>query len=161
MKHLTLRLVVCAAMVSAIILAMAGCAAQQPGQPAGAAGGQDKVISQVKQGAITIDGDLKEWPARAWIPVDQYLYGGAMAPSADLTVNAAFAFDAEKFYLAVRATDDDIQKVDRSWRYGDGFLFTLVTDEGKDVIALRSAVCLRPGDQSTVVQERRVSPRSC
>ncbi len=24
-------------------------------------------------------------------------------------------------------------KVDRSWRYGDGFLFTLVTDEGKDV----------------------------
>ena len=133
MKHLTLRLMVCAAMVSAIILALAGCAAQQPGQPAGAAGGQDKVISQVKQGAITIDGDLKEWPARAWIPVDQYLYGGAMAPSADLTVNAAFAFDAEKFYLAVRATDDDIRKVDRSWRYGDGFLFTLVTDEGKDV----------------------------
>ena len=137
MKHLTLRLMVCAAMVSAIILAMAGCAAQQPGQPAqqpaGAASAQDKVISQVKQGAITIDGDLKEWPARAWIPVDQYMYGGAMAPSADLTVNAAFAFDAEKFYLAVRATDDDIQKVDRSWRYGDGFLFTLVTDEGKDV----------------------------
>ena len=55
-----------------------------------------------------------------------------MAPSADLTVKAAFAFDAEKFYLAVRATDDDIQKVDRSWRYGDGFLFTLVTDEGKE-----------------------------
>ncbi len=72
MKHLTLRLMVCAAMVSAIILALAGCAAQQPGQPAGAAGAQDKVISQVKQGAITIDGDLKEWPARAWIPVDQY-----------------------------------------------------------------------------------------
>ena len=38
MKHLTLRLVVCAAMVSAIILTLAGCAAQQPGQPAQAAG---------------------------------------------------------------------------------------------------------------------------
>jgi pimeloyl-ACP methyl ester carboxylesterase len=133
MKHLTLRLMVCAAMVSAIILAMAACAAQQSGRPAGAAGGQDKVIAQVKQGAITIDGDLQEWPARGWIPVDKNVYGGSATPSADLDVKAAFAFDAEKFYLAVRATDDDIQKVDRSWRYGDGFMFTLVTDEGKDV----------------------------
>jgi pimeloyl-ACP methyl ester carboxylesterase len=123
-------------MVSAVILAMAGCAVQQPArpeaQPASAGSAQDKVISQVKQGAITVDGDLQEWPARAWIPVASSFYGRAMPPSADLAVNAAFAFDSEKLYLAVRAADDNIQTVDRSWRYGDGFMFTLVTDEAKE-----------------------------
>jgi len=93
---------------------------------------QEPTISQVKPGEITIDGDLAEWAAREWLPVCTSRLDLPLAPSPDLDVKVSFAFDTDKFYLAVRALDDDIQKVDRSWRYGDGFLFTLVTDEGKE-----------------------------
>ena len=93
---------------------------------------QDKTISQVKKGEITIDGDLADWAEREWLAVSSYYNGRLQAPSPDLDVKASFAFDSENLYLAVKAVDDDVQKVDRSWRYGDGFLFTLVTDEGKE-----------------------------
>jgi len=92
----------------------------------------EPTISQVKPGEITIDGDLAEWAAREWLAVSTSRLDLPLAPSPDLDVKVSFAFDTDKFYLAVRALDDDIQKVDRSWRYGDGFLFTLVTDEGKE-----------------------------
>ncbi len=131
--------------LSVVILALAACAAACTAP--GPAAAQEKAISQVKQGAVTVDGDLREWPARAWIPVDQNMYGGSWNPSPDLDVKAAFAFDADRFYLAVAATDDDIRVVDRSWRYGDGFLFTLVTEEGKDT---SSYVHQYAFDQATV-----------
>jgi predicted esterase len=93
---------------------------------------QETTISQIKKGEIAIDGDLADWAAREWLAVCSYYSGRLQAPSPDLDVSVSFAFDTEKFYLAVKALDDEVQKVDRSWRYGDGFLFTLVTDEGKD-----------------------------
>lgn len=79
---------------------------------------QDKTISQVKKGKITIDGNLADWAAREWLAVISHRNGGHQVPSPDLDVTASFAFDAEKLYLAVKALDDDVHKVDRSWRYG-------------------------------------------
>ena len=87
-------------------------------------------ISQVQDAAIAIDGDLAEWTAREWFAVRMYASGQPHTPSADLDVKIASAFDSSKFYLAVEALDDAIETVDRSWRYGDGFEFTLVTEEG-------------------------------
>jgi len=92
---------------------------------------EDYYISQVKEGANTVDGDLADWVDRAWFGVRTFFSGRTQQPSADLDVRASFAFDTDKFYLAVRAVDDDIQTVDRSFRYGDGFFFTLVAEEGK------------------------------
>ena len=91
----------------------------------------EKTIAQVESSAITIDGDLAEWTGSEWHAVANYYNGHPKAPSPDLDVKAAFAFDVNKFYLAVKTLDDSIQQVDRSWRYGDGFYFTLVTDENK------------------------------
>jgi predicted peptidase len=93
---------------------------------------QENNIYQIKKGSITIDGNLEEWPIEEWIPVSTFSSGASLKPSPDIDVKVAFAFDSENFYLAVRAFDDVIETVDRSWRYGDGFFFTLVTDEGKE-----------------------------
>jgi predicted peptidase len=92
---------------------------------------QENTIRQVKKGRIKIDGNLEEWSIKGWLPVSTCSSGVYHKPSSDLDVKAAFAFDSEYFYLAVRAFDDVFETVDRSWRYGDGFFFTVVTDEGK------------------------------
>jgi predicted esterase len=93
--------------------------------------GQDAVY-QVKNGSITIDGNLEEWPADRWFPVSMLVSGEKHKPSKDLNVTGSFAFDSENFYVAVRAVDDKSVTVNRSWRYGDGFFFTLVTEENKE-----------------------------
>jgi predicted esterase len=93
---------------------------------------QEELIPQVKDGSIAIDGNLVEWPNGEWLPVSVGYDGLPVEPGAGLTVRASFAFDSKKLYLAVRVFDDDFVTVDRSWRYGDGFLLTIVTEEGKD-----------------------------
>jgi predicted esterase len=92
---------------------------------------QENIIHQVKKGRIKIDANLEEWQIKRWLPVSTCSSGVPHKPSTDLNVKVAFAFDSEYFYIAVRAFDDVFETVDRSWRYGDGFFFTLVTDEGK------------------------------
>jgi predicted esterase len=93
---------------------------------------QEPTISQIKKGEVTVDGDLMEWSASEWLPVCITQYGSPLTPSPDLDVKVSFTFDPEKFYLAVKVLDDDIQKVDRSWQFGDGLSFTLVTDEDRE-----------------------------
>ena len=133
MKQYALRFSVFGLILALVVLA--ACALTRParpvGGPAGAAPAQENTISQVKRGAIAIDGDLADWEAREWVAVCTTLAGTQQAPSPSLDVRASFAFDADRLYLAVRALDDVLETADRSWRYGDGFLFTLVTDEGK------------------------------
>jgi predicted esterase len=94
--------------------------------------GQDQgpVISQVHNGEITIDGDLTEWEAGEWLPLGFSRSGSQAALSPDLDVKASFAFDTEKFYLAVKALDKKF-KADYSG-YPEAILLTLVTEEGKE-----------------------------
>ena len=89
-------------------------------------------VHQEKKGSITIDGNLEEWPADRWFPVSMLSSGEKYKPSKDLNVTVSFAFDSENFFVAVRALDDKFVTVNRSWRYGDGFFFTLVTEEDKE-----------------------------
>lgn len=93
---------------------------------------QEESIIQVEEGSITVDGNLSDWPAGAWIPVSVGIDGSLMDPGDGFNARASFAFDSGRFYLAVRVFDDEFVTIDRSWRYGDGFLFTIVTEEGKD-----------------------------
>ncbi len=92
---------------------------------------QENNIYQIEKGSIKIDGNLEEWQVKEWIPVSTFSSGVSQKPSPDIDVKVAFTFDSEYFYLAVKAFDDVIETVDRSWRYGDGFFFTVVTDKGK------------------------------
>jgi len=136
MKPLSLRLILCGTLLA---LVMTACSSPlSTSLPPTATPmlsdilDQEPTISQVKKGEITLDGDLAEWVAKEWIAVDKSKYGQPVPPSPDLDVKVSFAFDTEKFYLAVKALDADIEKVDRSWQFGDGFSFTLVTDEDKE-----------------------------
>lgn len=133
MKQYALRFSVFGLILALVVLA--ACALAQPARPVdgpvGAAPVQENTISQVQRGAIAIDGDLADWGSQEWVAVGTTAAGTQQAPSPALDIKASFAFDADRFYLAVRALDDVIETADRSWRYGDGFLFTLVTDEGK------------------------------
>jgi predicted esterase len=52
------------------------------------------------------------------------LTGEEVPASADLAVDASFAFDETAFYLLVEARDDRLEFPDRAWRYGDGFFLT-------------------------------------
>ena len=92
--------------------------------------GQNPVISQVHNGAITIDGDLTEWGAGEWLKVGFPESGSQAALSPDLDVKVSFSFDTEKFYLAVKALDNNF-KEDYS-QYCEAILLTLVTEEGKE-----------------------------
>ncbi len=93
---------------------------------------RENTIQQVGKNSIKIDGHLEDWEQIKWFPVVETTGDTQHKPSPALNVKTAFAFDDEHFYLAVRAFDDKFETVNRSWRYGDGFFFTLVTDEGKD-----------------------------
>ena len=93
---------------------------------------QEELISQVKDGTVAVDGNLVEWPNGEWLPVSVGFDGLPVVPDSGLTVRASFAFDSKKLYLALSVFDDDFVTVDRSWRYGDGFFLTVVTEEGKD-----------------------------
>ncbi len=99
----------------------------------GEAFAQENVIHQVKNKTINIDGNLKDWADRAWYPVAGTWSGSEVSPSPDLEVKVSLAFDTNNFYLAVIAYDDKFETVNRSWRYGDGFFFTVVTDLDKEV----------------------------
>jgi len=75
---------------------------------------------------IVIDGKLDEWSNLQEIPVDLTPVGKKIDPSGDITVTARFTFDSENFYAAIKATDDQFEFPNRSWRYGDGFYLTFI-----------------------------------
>ena len=92
------------------------------------ANAQDYEIHQIKDGHIRINGKLDEWGDKYWYPLSYNYDGSHFSPSDDLDVKVKFAFDTENFYIAVKAVDDMFETVNRGWRYGDGFYFTLVND---------------------------------
>jgi pimeloyl-ACP methyl ester carboxylesterase len=91
---------------------------------------QEPVISQIHNGEITIDGDLTEWEAGEWLKAGFSESGSQAALSPDLDVKVSFAFDTEKFYLAVKALDNNF-KEDYN-QYVESISLTLVTEEGKE-----------------------------
>ncbi len=75
---------------------------------------------------IEVDGDLEDWEGITFFPVNRTPEGEVIEASSDITVGVAFAFDAKRFYAAVKVKDDQFEFPSRSWRYGDGLLLTLV-----------------------------------
>ncbi|MFC1726796.1 prolyl oligopeptidase family serine peptidase [candidate division KSB1 bacterium] len=90
---------------------------------------QDPVIKQVGDNSIKVDGKLSDWENAEWFALTNFVDWAEPAASSDLDVKAAFVFDREKLYIAVQAVDDDFGTVNRGWRYGDGFFFTLLHSE--------------------------------
>lgn len=99
---------------------------------AGVTSAQEPSIFQVEDGSISVDGNLSDWPTGAWFPVSVGFDGSPLEPSDGFNARVSFTFDSGMFYVAVSVFDDEFVSVDRSWRYGDGFLFTIVTEEGRD-----------------------------
>lgn len=66
---------------------------------------EERSISQAEK-KIVIDGILDEWTSAQELAVDVTPDGKKLAPSADLAVSTWFTFDAENFYVAVKAMDD-------------------------------------------------------
>jgi predicted esterase len=103
-------------------------------QPSTATPGSDQdqapVISQVRNGEMTIDGDLTEWQVSEWLKAGFPEPGSQAALSPDLDVKVAFTFDTEKFYLAVKALDKNFKE--DYGRYPEAIWLTLVTEEGKE-----------------------------
>jgi predicted esterase len=93
---------------------------------------QEEIIQEVKRGSVAVDGNLADWPGGRWLPVNVGTDSLPVEQDRGLTVEASLAFDSEKLYLALRAYDDDFVNVQRSWRYGDGFLLTILTEEGRE-----------------------------
>ena len=73
---------------------------------------------------IIVDGNASDWRTAPRTPVNFSLSGEEVPASADLAVNASFAFDETAFYVLVEVRDDRLEFPDRAWRYGDGFFFT-------------------------------------
>jgi predicted esterase len=67
---------------------------------------------------IVIDGNLDEWTNFEELLIDLMPDGKKLAPSPDLTVAARLTFDAENFYVAVRAIDDQPEFPERGRRPG-------------------------------------------
>jgi predicted esterase len=67
---------------------------------------------------IVIDGNLDEWANFEELPIDLMPDGQKLAPSPDLTVAAQFTFDAENFYVGVKAIDDEPEFPERGGRSG-------------------------------------------
>jgi len=77
-----------------------------------------------------IDGDLGDWSADEALVVDRQFLGRAAPEASDISVRAAFAFDPQSLYVAVWATDNELQFPERAWRYGDGILITFGDSAG-------------------------------
>jgi len=71
-----------------------------------------------------VDGNASDWQDATRTPVNLSLSGEEVPASADLAVEASFAFDETAFYILVEARDDRLEFADRAWRYGDGFFLT-------------------------------------
>ena len=125
------RLIECVAMLAMVSAACASPASSSPGQETPHPD-EAHTISQVDNGSISIDGELADWQGRKWLSVNDPLSPAPMTPSPDLDVKVAFAFDTQKFYLALDVLDDSVEKVERSFQFGDGFYFILVNEEGKN-----------------------------
>jgi len=72
----------------------------------------------------TVDGNASDWRTAPRTPVNLSLSGEEVPASADLAVEAGFAFDETAFYVLVEVRDDRLEFPDRAWRYGDGFFLT-------------------------------------
>jgi predicted esterase len=78
------------------------------------------------EGKIIIDGSLSDWRGIEEFPINRTPSGETAAVSGDIRVTARFTFDAKRFYAAVEVRDDVLEFPNRSWRYGDGLLLTLL-----------------------------------
>ena len=69
---------------------------------------QDSVTIPKLTEAVTVDGDLSDWPKTAPITVDSSMTADATAVSddGDLSMNAYTGFDDTTFYLGAEVTDD-------------------------------------------------------
>jgi pimeloyl-ACP methyl ester carboxylesterase len=75
---------------------------------------------------ITVDGKLDEWGAFEELVIDKTPEGKTLLPSADLTVTARLAFDAEYLYVGVKVIDDQLVFPERLRREGDSLFLILV-----------------------------------
>jgi len=104
------------------------CTLCLPAQPAG-----ERTVFQIGRKVI-VDGLLDEWEGVNAFPVDRTQDGGRRAPSADLTVTAKLAFDAENLYAAVEAADDLFEFPERGREPSDGFYLGLMDPTGADAV---------------------------
>ncbi len=97
-----------------------------PGPVSGAArpAEEGKIIQAAK--APVIDGSLDDWAGFEEMAVVGTPEGRTLPPSADLTVTARLAFDAEYFYAGINVLDDRIDFPARRLREGDSLYITLV-----------------------------------
>jgi len=92
---------------------------------------QKRIVSQIENRKIEVDGNLSEWDKNSWYKIQYYSDGTKFSPTNDLEVNVSFAFDSKNFYIALTTIDDTFEFPNRAWRYGDGFYFTLLTSNYK------------------------------
>jgi predicted esterase len=86
---------------------------------------EDQKIYQTDK-KIVVDGNLDDWEGIKERSVNLSINGEKIQPSSDLSVTAMFSYDSKNFYAAVKVLDDLFEFPNRSWRYGDGFLLTLL-----------------------------------
>jgi len=75
---------------------------------------------------IKIDGNLDDWSGIEKRPIDLTPAGEKIEPTPGMQITALFAYNAEKFYVAVKALDESFEFPGRSWRYGDGLYLTFL-----------------------------------
>jgi len=110
-----LRFIVCGTILALVMTACSSpSSTSQPPAPAPqpcSVLDQEPTISQVKQGEITIDGNVAEWAAREWLAACTSRLGSPLAPSPDLDENIFIIHGAKDLAVPIGDTRKAVEKL--------------------------------------------------